>query len=598
MTLLSLYIARVRWVNPSTESLNGLQFAAKGHETLILVSLGDILLHQISYGLKRQDVGVPLGFLPSALNLSAPLQYLISRQLWAPTLQSGKAVKYRRVTAGLIFLISILCLAANPLSAIAMIPRQDWWKDHHYDSTFWGEPYYEPAQWIPHMEYRTKLDSESGPYLRDIIGPSTIPLYTLLRADSYTLGTHGPEWQNISYSNFNSSFYSYISTAKFELPTVSTSPLSFVASELGKASSRDIKDMAIPWITSSNQQIGESGAEHRWKQPLVATQCIGGSVQNKTKLQFHFAYPFLLEPHEIRKHGQVTFTFDDSSSAFAELRVSNSTDYRVVDLPQHEGWVVSGNILFATTAKLGNDENPERHYTLCLIFARWSEASTWIEQPSHSRTLSHVKGPIPEIFRENSSDVIYMDDKWLDGISSFSNESFFRSIAEFCGSAVKKSCQERYIGLHITDAISQAGNNVSWPNYYAGSTQYNDVTQDKVIYTRYYRTYAYRFESSYGIPLAFSFLLLHVLLVLIHLGSILLSKDPWKGCDWDNFGDMLVLALASKPPNGANGLNQQPSKSELWGKSATVVCNGDKGHCQIRLGEEKGYQRANDEEGL
>ncbi|CVK85241.1 hypothetical protein FPRO06_07614 [Fusarium proliferatum] len=597
MTLLSLYIARVRWVNPSTESLNGLQFAAKGHETLILVSLGDILLHQISHGLKRQDVGVPLGFLPSALNLSAPLQYLISRQLWAPTLQSGKTAKYRRITAGLILLISILCLAANPLSAIAMIPRQDWWKDRHYDWTFWGEPYYEPARWIPHMEYRTRLDSESGPYLRDIIGPSTIPLHTLLRADSYTLGTYGPEWQNISYSNFNSSFYSYISTAKFELPTVSTSPLSFIASELGKASSRDIKDMAIPWITSSNQQIGGSGAEHPWKQPLVATQCIGGSVQNKTKLHFHLVYPFLTEPHEIRKHGQVTFTFDESSSAFAELRASNSTDYRFVDLPQYEGWAVSGNILFATTAKLGNDEYPERHYTLCLIFARWSEASTWIEQPSHSRTLSHVKGPIPGIFRENTSDVIYMDDKWLDGISSFSNGSFFRSIAEFCGSAVKKNCQERYIGLHVTDAISQAGNNVSWPNYYAGSTQSNDATQDKVIYTRYHRTYAYRFESSYGIPLAFSFLLLHILLVLIHSVSILVSEDPWKGSDLDNFGNMLVLALASEPPNGVNGLNQQPSKSELWGKSATVVCNGDEGHGQIRLGEERGYQRANDEQG-
>ncbi|KAF5718205.1 hypothetical protein FGLOB1_1789 [Fusarium globosum] len=597
MTLLSLYIARVRWVNPSTESLNGLQFAAKGHETLILVSLGDILLHQISHGLKRQDVGVPLGFLPSALNLSAPLQYLISRQLWAPTLQSGKTAKYRRVTAGLILLISILCLAANPLSAIAMIPRQDWWKDNHYDWTFWGEPYYEPARWIPHMEYRTRLDSESGPYLRDIIGPSTIPLHTLLRADSYTLGTHGPEWQNISYSNFNSSFYSYISTAKFALPTVSTGPLSFVASELGKASSRDIKDMVIPWITSSNQQIGGSGAEHPWKQPLVATQCIGGSVKNKTKLHFHLVYPFLTEPHEIRKHGQVTFTFDESSSAFAELRASNSTDYRFVDLPQYEGWAVSGNILFATTAKLGNDEYPERHYTLCLIFARWSEVSTWIEQPWHSRTLSHVKRPIPGIFRENTSDVIYMDDKWLDGISSFSNGSFFRSIAEFCGSAVKKNCQERYIGLHVTDAISQAGNNVSWPNYYAGSTQSNDATQDKVIYTRYHRTYAYRFESSYGIPLAFSFLLLHVLLVLIHLVSILVSEDPWKGSDLDNFGDMLVLALASKPPNGANGLNQQPSKSELWGKSVTVVRNGDEGHGQISLGEERGYQRANDEEG-
>ncbi|KAL9564522.1 hypothetical protein ACKAV7_010974 [Fusarium commune] len=592
MTLLSLYIAKVRWANPSTESLNGLQFAAKGHETLILMSLGDILLHQMSYGLKRQDVGVPLGFIPSALNLSAPLRYLISRQLWAPTLQSGKTAQYRRATAGMIMLISILCLAASPLSAIAMIPRQNWWKDDHYDSTFSYAPQFEPTKWIPHMEYRTRLDSESGPYLRDIIDPSTIPVYALLRADTYTLGTHGPEFQNISYSNFNSSFYSYISTADFGLPTIATSPLSFVASELGKASSRDIKEETIPWITSSNQRTEGSEAQQAWKQPLVAVQCIGSSVPNETELQFSFDYSF---SDELRKDFQVTLTLDDSS-AFADLHASNSTDYRFLDLPANTGWLVSGNILFATTAKVVNGDKPERHYTLCLIFARWAEANTWIELPSASCTLSHLKVPVLESFSKNSSDVIYMDDKWLDGISSFSNGSFFRSIADFCVRDVKRNCQERYLGLHITDAISQAGNNISWPNYSAGITQSDDATQDKITYTRYYYTYAYRFESSHGIPLAFSFLLLHVLLVLIHLIATLGSKDPWQGSDWDNFGDMLVLALASKPPDGINDLAQQSSKSELWMKTVIVDRDYDEGHSQIRQRDEKGYQRKDQQE--
>ncbi|KAJ3540630.1 hypothetical protein NM208_g2696 [Fusarium decemcellulare] len=587
MTLFSLYIAKVRWVNPSTESLNGLQFAAKGHETLILVSLGDILLHQMSSGLKRQDVGVPLGFLSSALNLPAPSRYLISRQLWAPTMQSGKTARYRRATAAMILLISVLCLAASPLSAIAMIPRQNWWKDDHYDPTFSFVPQFEPTQWIPHMQYRTSLDSESGPYLRDIIDPSTIPLHTLLRADSYTLGTHGPEFQNISYSNFNSSFYSYISTADFGLPTISTSPLSFVASELGKASSRDVKEETIPWITSSNQQAKETGTQKSWKQPLVAVQCHGGSVQNETELNFTFDHWF---SDELLKNFQVSLSLNDSS-AFSDLHHSNSTGYRFLDLQENKGWVVSANILFATTAQVGNDDEPERHYTLCLIFARWAEANTWIELPSASRTLSHLKTPVSESFSKNSSDVIYMDNKWLDGISSFSNRSFFESIADFCVSDVKRNCQERYLGLHITDAISQAGNNISWPNYSAGITPSDDATQDKITYTRYFYTYAYRFESSRGILLAFSFLLLHVLLVLIHLIAILVSKDPWQGSDWDNFRDMLVLALASKPPDGVNDLAQQSSKSELWMKTVTVDRNGDEGYSQIRLREEKEYQR-------
>ncbi|KAF5568817.1 hypothetical protein FPHYL_2624 [Fusarium phyllophilum] len=346
------------------------------------------------------------------------------------------------------------------------------------------------------------------------------------------------------------SFYSYILTANFGLPTIATSPLSFVASELGKASSRDVKNAAIPWITSSNQQIEGSGAKHAWKQPLVATQCIGGSVHNKTKLQFSLSYPFSTG---IRKNFMMTFTLDEESSAFAELGAGNSSDYRVLDFPEYEDWLVSGNVIFATTVELPHDEKPERHYTLCLIFARWSEASLWIQEPARSRTFSHVKEQtILESFEKNSSDIIYMDDKWLEGISSFSNGSFLRSIAEFCGS---------------------------------------DFTLGIITRTP-------RFESSYGIPLAFSVLLAHVLLVVIHLITILGSKDPWQGSDWDNFGEMLVLALASKPPNGTNGLTQQPCKSELWKKSAAVSLEGQEGDYQIHLREERGYQRANEEEGV
>ncbi|KAF5230733.1 hypothetical protein FANTH_13725 [Fusarium anthophilum] len=592
MTLLSLYIAQVRWVNPSNESLNGLQFAAKGHETLILVSLGDILLHQISYGLKRQDVGVPLGFLSSPLNLSAPLRYLISRQLWAPALQSGKAAQYRRATAGLIMLISILCLAASPLSAITMIPRQDWWKDHHFDPNYRFFPIHEPTQWIPHMEYRTRLDAESGPYLRDIIDPSTIPLHTLLKADYRAVGTVGPENQNISYSNFNKSEFSYIATADYGLTTVASSQLSFIAFALGNASPRDVKGMTIgiSWITSCKQQVNGTGTQKSWKQPVVAVQCLPGTVRNES-LSFHFSF---WQSHDMSTPFRVSLGLNDSS-ALADLHGSNSTDYRFIDLPVNEEWLVSGNILFANTARNEEDDKPERHYTLCLIFARWAEADTWIELPHYSRPWSHFN-PLVE-FDRNSSDVIHMDGKWLEGISSFSNGSFLRSIADYCVADDRRECQERFLGLHITDAISQAGNNVSWPNYFAGITPSDDATRDKVTYTRSYYTYAYRFESSHSIPLAFSFLLLHVLLVLIHLITILVSKDPWQGSDWDNFGDMLVLALASKPPDGMNDLTEQSSKSEIWRKRVTLAHDGDEGHHRICLGEEKGYQRANEEEG-
>ncbi|KAF5627807.1 uncharacterized protein FTJAE_9075 [Fusarium tjaetaba] len=584
ITLLSLYITQVRWVNPSTEALNGLQFAAKGHETLILVSLGDILLHQISYGLKRQEVGVPLGFLSSALNLAAPLRYLISRQLWAPTLQSGRTAQYRRASAALIMLISILCLGASPLSAIAMIPRQGWWKDHHFDPSYRYLFEYEPTQWIPHMEYRTTLDAESGPYLRDIIDPSAVPLHTLLKADYRAVGTVGPENQNISYSNFNQSEFSYIATADYGLPTIATSQLSFIAFGLGNASPRGINGITtrMSWITSSKRQVNGTGTQKSWKQPVVAVQCLGDTVYNGS-LYFHFSG---WQSEVMSTPFRVSLNLNDSS-ALADLHSSNSTDYRFIDLPASEEWLVSGNILFASTARIEEEDEPERHYTLCLIFARWAEADTWIELPHYSRPWSHFNPPVR--FDSNSSDVIHMDGKWLEDISSFSNGSFFRSIADYCVADDRRDCQERFLGLHITDAISQAGNNVSWPNYFAGITPSDGATEDKVTYTRSYYTYAYRFESSHSIPLAFTFLLLHLLLVLIHLITILGSNDPWQGSDWDNFGDMLVLALASKPPDGANDPTRQTSRSELWKKTVTVDRDGEEFQYRIRLRDEKGY---------
>ncbi|KAM0083771.1 hypothetical protein ACKRZS_003971 [Fusarium odoratissimum] len=173
-------------------------------------------------------------------------------------------------------------------------------------------------------------------------------------------------------------------------------------------------------------------------------------------------------------------------------------------------------------------------------------------------------------------------------------------MAEICEAAPSfvPRCYEHALALHITDGLAQTGNVFLSPGYKPQTEQSNDSTkqEDAILFIRYYYTYAYRFESSRGIPLAFTFLLLHVLMVLIHLVKIIQSKDPWQGSDWDNFGDMLVLALASKPPDGTNDLAQQSSKSELWRKTVTIGCDGDEGYFQIRLREQKGYQRTRQQE--
>jgi hypothetical protein len=159
LVLIPLYAAKVHWDNPSVEALNALQFAAKAHETLILMSLGDILLCWISHSLQNQDVGIPIVFVSSAFYLGAPLRYFISNGLWAPILRPGRKLGSDKTTFAMIVLVTILCLGASPLSTILMIPRQRWWVDEHF-SSFYDHQY---IMQVANMTYRSILDSGSGP---------------------------------------------------------------------------------------------------------------------------------------------------------------------------------------------------------------------------------------------------------------------------------------------------------------------------------------------------------------------------------------------------------------------------------------------------
>ncbi|KAI1040890.1 hypothetical protein LB505_013823 [Fusarium chuoi] len=590
LTLLSLYIAKVSWDEPSANALNALQFAAKAHESVILISFGDILLCRISHGLNHQDVGVPLGFLSSPFYLAAPLRYLASRQLWVPTFKSSRNAKYQGATGTMVVLVSVLCIAASPLSAIAMIPRLGWWKDDQFSA--FDDPDVTIAKWIRRMEYRASLSGESGPFLNNTIDPSTTPRDVLLSASGVEF------YSNFTYTNYEVT-YSNILTARLSTYSTiteeytarfaATCPLAFVSSSIEWAAIVDIDlGESVPWLTTSHQQVGGSGIGKPWKQPLVTVECTMSSSSNENVAEFSF--------QSLNETLRLTV---NESSALADLHDRIGSPYRFVNLRESKGWPISADIMFVTTEQ----EKPAYH--LCAIIASWIDVDTWIESfTGHAFRvkdwkLDDLNGVSPNSWfdeaPDQSRDLIHMDGRWMEGTASFSNKSFFSSIAEKCEDTTP-TCFELYLALHITDAVAQAGNNDTWPEYFSNTGESDDDAQDAMLYMRYYRTYAYRFGSSRGIPFAFSFLLLHVLMVLAHLIEIILSEDPWHGSDWDNFGDTLVLALASKPPDDPNDLTQQSSESDVWKKIAIVVRDGEEIHYQIRLREEKGYQRTNEED--
>ena len=122
---LTLTFQQKFWTSPSTQIntiLNLLQFAAQLHGSLIIMSLSAIVLHIVSIGL-RSSGGIPHGFLTSGFQLNS-LSYLFRSEFWSAWKRKRPAdVRY----VAFFLFVFMLAFACQPSSAIAMIPRLQYW---------------------------------------------------------------------------------------------------------------------------------------------------------------------------------------------------------------------------------------------------------------------------------------------------------------------------------------------------------------------------------------------------------------------------------------------------------------------------------------
>jgi len=105
--------------------ISALQFLAKIHEGLILLSVSNIVFHRLRYLLLSSD-GIPLGLLSLPHQLSSPLHLFSNEFLGAAAdMLSGP---FAFLTTLLIILAFAIVATAGPLSATLMIPRQGLWQ--------------------------------------------------------------------------------------------------------------------------------------------------------------------------------------------------------------------------------------------------------------------------------------------------------------------------------------------------------------------------------------------------------------------------------------------------------------------------------------
>jgi hypothetical protein len=213
------------------------------------------------------------------------------------------------------------------------------------------------------------------------------------------------------------------------------------------------------------------------------------------------------------------------------------------------------------------------------------EADVWIEPSKSAYVLSHLpfsRREIPSRVKDafGTQDSIHIHSEWMEGIGTLPNASFYEAMLNYYEKDLDRYTLQKVLALQVIDAIADVGTaRIASPE----PVEKFWFPIDIAVITRYVYTYAFDLTSSPGIPIAFSILLLHALMILVHLILILTSKNPWHGSSWESFGDMLMLALRSKAPIESEDIRSKHPNSKPWATPAIIRTEGEEGRQQIFL---------------
>ncbi|KAF5025711.1 hypothetical protein F66182_2178 [Fusarium sp. NRRL 66182] len=613
LTLFSLHVARVRWGDLTAEQLSVMQFAAKGHEILILVSLTDILLHRICYGLLMNDNGVPLGFISSPFYLGSPVLYFFSWELWAGMLRPNKKSTHQRprITGIIIITAILLSVAAAPLSAIAMIPRSGWWQIH-------VQP--KKAEIITYLRddlYPTDLGSEQAElYMPDFDTRSAVDhklrLLSPIVEDMPGVSHDGSTRQivNITYSMYRYTSKRPISMT-LDFPDIgwwiaaATSPMSSVASEFGSY----WRNPPVGLLTKSERTRPNSSSIERWRQPVVVVECSTNTTGGPDS-----TFPF----HSNLSDSEV-FLSREKNAGYRELLDSSrkkknelpKVGYRLSNLANSTNSSISADILFVSAVARYDDDGEIRQgeveggvtLHLCRIYSRWAEADMWVEQENSEMVNTHLDYPLYEIHdhfaKPSQSNVpIRMGKDWLTAIGALEAEdtdtltnSTYQQIVDFCKdgglSPSMDNCLTTVLTAYMTDILSQSGPTFGYSTG-VGDIEYPSdsypASDDTIIHWTYFLGgYGYDIKSSRTIPFALSVLLIHVIVVIAHAVTVFWLHHAWHISSWTSFGEMLILALRSRRANQLGSVGGGVANSQSWNTLASVRVINDEGRLEMVL---------------
>lgn len=424
VVLFWLYLEGFQW-RASDIQLKTLLFAAKIHESLILISLADILFHRIRYQLLTGR-GISFGLLVSPFRVSSPFSLLQSPFFASArfALKSGPEL----VTILLVVLVSILALLAAPSSGVLMLPKYDWWqipKDNDImvnftklgleTATYIKAPFEDLFPSIIDDEFSPDLARDDGldtatlsnRFEQLISGLDRVLVDGSLRGnanitvlDGATVDAFGLAYQEETLDDCDYMTCSYF--AKAHNVTVSdltancsqpdgastnpycdctnvicqsvavqaTSPLALVTNKLF--------DRYRKWLPASSsmnmieaQALDSTEGSRRWRQPSVSIQC--STVPHYSAEELSFQHYGSFSPFSILPDSELLDQIE-------QMQHRNGSYATYIDINR----LIPSHITVSTAFLMQGDREATRTNSatyLCLVDARWIESDIWYTGP-------------------------------------------------------------------------------------------------------------------------------------------------------------------------------------------------------------------------
>ncbi|KAI0427377.1 hypothetical protein F5Y09DRAFT_350547 [Xylaria sp. FL1042] len=617
--LLILYLKKVSW-NPTANQLGALLVVAKIHETLIVASLFDIVMYHIRHGLLGYR-GIPYGFLTAPFQLTSPL-YLLTSEFWS-CLRS--ATMHSALLAMLVVVSFILAALAGASSGIIIIPKLGWRTLPLSMEELWRSS----SRSVPGIAgYAISPSASVFPSNIDLsVVPeicinasgansySRCPFYDLTDSTAAIYTNFGdignwPDTVNLTISNTDLRTINYFSDFSYGQLTATTTPLSFVEGILFSASGewRIWQENPVKIMADLRDANGDVMI---MKQPRVITQCsdTADDVQGQETDSPYYDFRIL-------RFFYPQFNFTVPKAVF--LDALDSKGYLgFIDVNEYLPDSINTSVAIWTRENLQQED-----LSICLVDARWVATDNWIfpfdagSKIQHSLIIDTNQTTTYGNVSTTGDELIHIDPAWgnllnqsfrsyAPGVIASNTTSVFDLLSQYLKEeyAYKDNNLASGLTIFLASALATVPNSRAWrvewhsEGPWKPDSNYNQDEQvpfeqiedlgDYALLSagHYENVYSYSFSEVTTI-LSWVVLFSHYLLVLVHL-IVLCAYGGRTSKRWGRLGEVMCLALNSRPTNLLTNTSAGIRGSKIWELNATVREVGVKGRVELVLRDGK-----------